>query len=453
MPLLSAAILRRRTRHFAHGLSERYRLLADFLQAQDPAEVTPGYRALAALCADRFFDLVLTTNLDPLLDDALADARLWRRDYLLLVNGIIRADRVAPLLRAGQPRVKVIKLHGDLLQRSMAWTPAEMDQFVKELTPALEPAIAGRDVLIVGQSLRDERIRELMLKTAGERIWYATPRTVPSFIAQEPRLRSLTGDDGGFEKLFPGLAAILGLAVHAEVLRETPEGVLRGPMEPRPVGAETMDDLAASVVGLAHADRAPAMTGFVLCRPHVIVTDGWSGNVQQLGAGEISAITQDGRRLRTSILRHVSDHPFGPLFLTVPADLAVPGLQLDGTPLSAGVAVHIAVAAGERVGLSSGTVGSGRGVTIQVTPIGEVTNIIRINAAVSPGSSGAPVVDAKMAVRGFIVAGSVDPKNPESYLYPASRWANYEWCREYSPSASLARARSGNTCSKPPMCC
>jgi hypothetical protein len=52
------------------------------------AEVSAGYRALAALCAQNYFDFVLTTNMDPLLlDDALAAARLWRRDYLLIVNG------------------------------------------------------------------------------------------------------------------------------------------------------------------------------------------------------------------------------------------------------------------------------------------------------------------------------------------------------------------------------
>ena len=51
--------------------NERYRLLAEFLQTQDPLEVTAGYRALAALCEAAYFDIVLTTNFDPLLDDAL----------------------------------------------------------------------------------------------------------------------------------------------------------------------------------------------------------------------------------------------------------------------------------------------------------------------------------------------------------------------------------------------
>jgi hypothetical protein len=105
--------------------SEQYRLLADFLQARDPAVVTPGYQALASLCAAKLFDIVLTTNLDPLIDDALPAAQLWRRDYLLTVNGLLRPDRLEPPLRSQSPRVKVLKLHGDLFHRFMACTTRE----------------------------------------------------------------------------------------------------------------------------------------------------------------------------------------------------------------------------------------------------------------------------------------------------------------------------------------
>jgi hypothetical protein len=148
-------------------LSERYRYLSDFLQTMEPAEVTPGYQALAALCTEAYFDIIVTTNLDPVLDDALAAARLWRRDYLLLVNGVLRPDRLSLLLGTRSPRVKVIKLHGDLFHRFMAWTPDEMDTYLTEIAPQIKPVLQGRDMLIVGHSLRDDRIRELALGTGG----------------------------------------------------------------------------------------------------------------------------------------------------------------------------------------------------------------------------------------------------------------------------------------------
>lgn len=129
---------------------ERYRYLSEFLQTRKPADVTPGYQALASLCAQNYFDLVLTTNMDPLLDDALAAARLWRRDYLLIVNGVIRPDRLSPLLLGQRPRVKIVKLHGDLFQRFMAWTVAEMETFLTDVQPHLAAAVTGRDLLVVG---------------------------------------------------------------------------------------------------------------------------------------------------------------------------------------------------------------------------------------------------------------------------------------------------------------
>jgi len=410
----------------SRGAAERYRLLAEFLQAQDPAVVTPGYRAFAALCANAYFDLVLTTNLDPLLDDALSDAKMWRRDYLMLVNGIIRADRTALLLRAGQPRVKVIKLHGDLFQRSMAWTPREMEQYVAELLPALAPAIAGRDVLVIGHSLRDEHIRDLVLGTGGEAIWYATPFTVPAPLAQEPRLRTLSGPECAFEPLLQRLATAFELAVGAESLRETPVGLELRPTSAaahaRSPDAETMDDLAASVVGVGPRGAGPVMSGFILAGRRLIVTDGWVGNVQNLGA-EIAVFTRDGRAWPTPVLRHATEHPFGPLILAAPADLAVPGLRLDTAPLDLGAPVHIAVAAGLRRGLSDGTVATGGDVTVDVAPVGKVGGLVEVRAAVAPGSSGAPVVDTQMRVRGFVVAGSADPEKPFTFFYPAHRWA------------------------------
>jgi hypothetical protein len=117
--------------------AERYRYLSEFLQNRKPEDVTSGYQGLAKLCAQKVFDLVLTTNLDPVLDDALAAAQLWRKDYLLIVNGIVRSDRFDLILRSELPRVKVVKLHGDLFQRFMAWTTEEMDAYLTEIGPSL----------------------------------------------------------------------------------------------------------------------------------------------------------------------------------------------------------------------------------------------------------------------------------------------------------------------------
>jgi hypothetical protein len=92
---------------------------------------------------------------------------------------VIRNDWLARLLPERQPRVKVIKLHGDLFHRAMAWTVREMDSFLAEITPVLARVIKGRDVMVVGQSLRDRRIRDLVMKNART-VWYTHPDTVPA---------------------------------------------------------------------------------------------------------------------------------------------------------------------------------------------------------------------------------------------------------------------------------
>ncbi|MDP1535094.1 MAG: hypothetical protein Q8L92_16080, partial [Rubrivivax sp.] len=60
---------------------------------------------------------------------------------------------------------------------------------------------------------------------------------------------------------------------------------------------------------------------------------------------------------------------------------------------------------------------------VRIQPIGFVDDLAGLRLASAPGCSGAPVVDAGFAVQGFIVAGSVDPGRPDSYMLPTAVWA------------------------------
>jgi hypothetical protein len=443
--------------------NERYRLLSEFLQTQDPHEVTPGYRALAALCGRAYFDVVLTTNFDPLLDDALATAQLRRKDYLLLINGVLRPDRLRWLLSSRSPRVKVVKLHGDLFHRFMAWTPAEMDAYLRDVGPALNTFLATRDFLVVGHSLRDERIAELVAG-AGGAIWFVNPSPAPDRLQADHDLRSVVGEGMGFEKLFTTLADRLGAAEAPE--RRTPrkparerrtgrtaaagfgaaasldfgaelEGIAVPPAAAAdPVGtaaaippagppdsAATTDDLAAATVGIAFGEDAePSATGFLLAEPRVIVTDGYLAGVRGVDPERITLVTASGRRIATRALGLATRHPSGPWVLAAPPGLSARGLRVGAMPLKKGDTLQIAVAAGERTGLAPATVVSGRPVTLQVDPMGKVPDLVLVCAHLAPGCSGAPAVDGELAVRGFVAAGSTDEAHPDTYLYLAGRW-------------------------------
>lgn len=413
------------TRIETYTPDERYRNLYQFLQTRDPAKVTPGYRALASLCAAAYFDLVLTTNFDPLMDDALAAAQLWRKDYLLLVNRVIRNDWLERLLPERQPRVKVIKLHGDLFHRAMAWTAKEMDAFLDDITPVLAQAVKGRDVLVVGQSLRDRRIRDLVMKNART-VWYTHPDKAPDHLAKDKRIRLVIDPKCKFESLFVEVARALEVTAarprtRAAIPAAANESV---PQTPTP-GAHTMDDLLASVVAIEGPGGIKMCTGFVLAEPRVIVTDGYPIASMYPGQSNmpdvVTVVTADGKRYHDAIVHRDPSHPFGAVFIEAFENVKkFPGLRLNTARPTAGTPVHIGVAAGERVGVSSGHIQDGREREITVHPIGRVPHLIAVDCEVAEGSSGAPVVDADLSVRGYIVAGS---DKPPSFMYPSHRWA------------------------------
>jgi len=401
---------------------ERYRNLVQFLQTRDPAQITPGYRALAALCAAAYFDLVLTTNFDPLMDDALAAAQLWRKDYLLLVNTVIRNDWLARLLPERQPRVKIIKLHGDLFHRAMAWTVKEMDAFLDDITPVLSQSIKGRDVLVVGHSLRDRRIRNLVTKNART-VWYTHPQKTPDHLKQGKQIRLVIDPKCRFETLFVQLAR--GLEVPVQTPGRPAKAAAAAPESTSPApAAHTMDDLMASVVAIEDQRGTRISTGFVLAEPRIIVTDGYPIGAMDSTPGGVpsvvTVVTADGKRYGDSVVHRDPAHPFGAVLIEAFEDVQkFPGLQLSKSRPKAGTPVHIGVAAGERTGVSSGQISDASEHEIKVDPIGRVPHLIAVDCQVAPGSSGAPVVDADLKVRGYIVAGS---DKPPSYMYPAHRW-------------------------------
>ena len=453
----------------------RYELLEDHLQSLDPDAVTPGYHALADLCAARFFDLVLTANFDPLLDDALASANLKRHHYVLLINGVIRPDRMNLLLSQPEPRLKIIKLHGDLFYRQMAWTAAEMDDYLESIWPQLSTAVAGRDFLTVGYSLKDPRILSLVLG-AGGKVWFTNYSEYPDHLSatDRQRLEEVVSTECAFETLFTRLAKELGATpatVPAQAAKSERPGELTkigaakrrtvrrptqpGPTQPRSTAkkrrvtapiATTVDDLLAALIGVWNPKfNLIGMTGFILAEPRVIVIDGAMSDASITGFEITEIVTHRGVHLPAKPIRLLPGDPFGPLLLEVPKELEVPGLQIDLTPVKAGLPIQIGVAVRHNLpqpktveqktrevkredvsfGLSSGTVMSGRERRTAIYGYDREfisEHVVELECAVAPGSSGAPVVDERMAVRGFIIGGTSDLQNPLSHMLPASRW-------------------------------
>jgi hypothetical protein len=207
--------------------------------------------------------------------------------------------------------------------------------------------------------------------------------------------------------------------------------------------ASTVDDLLASLVGVWHPKYGLiSMTGFVLSEPRVIVVDGCMSDRKITGFEIDEIVTYRGQHLPTRPIRLVPGDRFGPLLLEVPPELEVPGLRVDATPVKAGLAVQVGVAVRHETGfplrrrgktprkekvafgLSNGRVIDGVEHAMKLSGF-HCGHAVALACAVAPGASGAPVVDAQMAVRGFIIGGSADFKNPLSYMFPASRWGRF----------------------------
>jgi hypothetical protein len=406
--------------------AERYRYLATFLQnPRFPDEITPGYRALATLLAHTYFDLVLTTNMDPLLEDALAAARLWRRDYMVFVNGVLRPQRVKLPLLGPSPRVKIVKLHGDLFSYFMAWTRSEMDKFLSESWQLLKDAVAGRDFIVVGYSLRDKKVLDLV-KSADSSVWFLHREAIPDYLKDIHKeikyFRAVVGPECAFEKCFPAIAKAFNQPVPTTPLDTAKlELNLAGPVV---AGAQTVDDLMSATFGIEGPAGDVSSTAFLIDEPRVMLCDRYATGLDAVGDAA-TLVDSNGNSFRTHVIAVDSSYPFGPAVLEAPTHLRAPGLRLAPGPLQLNAAVQVLVAVGAAVGISPGKV-TGQGVSRPIAPIrGEISDLVELECFVAPGASGGPVVDTTLSVCGFIIAGSTDPKDPRSYAYPAEHWASF----------------------------
>ncbi len=192
------------------SLLERFTILKKHFAE---AGISSGFRQLAELVRKGFFDVIFTTNLDPFLEDALTDGKMGAPDFEVLVCGE-QNGRFAEILESMQPRVKIVKLHGDLLSRSFAFTPSEISLFGSESERVLRRYLY-RDLIIVGHGPRDYDINRTIEREGGS-IWYVNqnPPSTEDMIYQAMRGRGtpsnvISGEFGLFDRFFEALYAEL----------------------------------------------------------------------------------------------------------------------------------------------------------------------------------------------------------------------------------------------------
>jgi hypothetical protein len=173
--------------------TERYTRLQAFFQEPYPS---PGYRRLAELAKVGYFDVILSTNFDFLLENAFTEVGLKAEDVEVLVNGRESEDYILKALERRTPRIKLLKLHGDLKARNMAFTPKEIFEFSQKVERVLAKYLNG-DVTIIGHEMRDDDINRCIRKDGGA-LWYIHPEqpAVDSFIWRAMQVRPSTAISG-----------------------------------------------------------------------------------------------------------------------------------------------------------------------------------------------------------------------------------------------------------------
>jgi len=192
-----------------NGLSplERYVILKKHFAG---TRISPGYRRLAELVKKGFFNIIFTTNLDPFLEHALTDGKLDATDFEVLVCGEQGSGAIVGVLGSEQPRVKIVKLHGDVQSRSFAFTPSEISVLGSEGERVLRHYL-NRDLIIVGHGPHDYDVNRAIEQEGGS-VWYVgqSPPAMDDAIYVAMRARGtpanvISGEFGLFDRFFEAL--------------------------------------------------------------------------------------------------------------------------------------------------------------------------------------------------------------------------------------------------------
>lgn len=232
--------------------TERYVVLQQHLMHVVPSS---GYRDMAALLRDGYFDVVLSTNFDLLLEDALQGAGVKTGEVAVLINEPHAEQRILQTLDYRTPRIKLWKLHGDLKARVFAFTADEIFQFTTRIEQTLT-AMLNRDTVVIGHSLRDDDLNRC-IRAEGGALWYVNPMAPTSadyagraIHARGTTDRIISGDLGRFDDFWGWLYLYLHLpapdTVSDIVLRDSLVALNTALLhEDRPAIATTLHGLAS----------------------------------------------------------------------------------------------------------------------------------------------------------------------------------------------------------------
>ncbi len=442
---------------------DRFALLRGMVEGIAPS---PGYIAMAQLVSAGFFDIILSTNYDPLVEDSLAAANMRRRDYLLLVNDIMSPETIARQIDSRVPRVKIVKLHGDLFYRRIMFTSEEMKKYPAALRSALNIPLNRRDVIVVGHGLADANLCECFGDSTSA-VWRVDPfppgDSAKAILKKRKSLeRWITGSDGSFDAFFTRLRNILLPGGEAA----SKDRLANATVRLRTPGTDADGGLGFVISPSGHL-ISESTVARALC-PNLVRGDPIEFRLFNGGPPQRARLVAPPR----DIFDLAVFAPMDPLF-----DASAVGLKIASSPAVAGEtfstlvcdlsfdgwgtrAAAIAKSKPPKLGLVTGKVTR---INVRDTIQGwdkpvEFTGMVETDVRLLPGTCGSPMVRSDGSVIGVLFAGNETIES--SLAIPASRLlallrddaadTSPEMTGEVKPLAKKSKAKTNGKSKKSP---
>jgi hypothetical protein len=169
------------------------------------------YQYLAMLVRERYFPLIMTTNFDTLLEQALANAGARSSEYWVTTISSQRLN-LKPRgyeQRDSEPLTHIVKLHGDLAQGIAQITPDQIEEALNASRSWIKSDLKG-DMIMVEHILSDDPIDRWLSYSPQRELWWiaeyppADPMKLSSWVADGAE--QILEDMGRPQVFFPQLA-------------------------------------------------------------------------------------------------------------------------------------------------------------------------------------------------------------------------------------------------------
>lgn len=163
------------------------------------------YQQLAQLVLERFFPIILTTNFDTLLEQALDGVGVKLGDYRVTTF----SDRY-PISTStgGSEMVHIIKLHGDVASKVVHFTPDSVQEALGSSRSFIKSELSG-DMILAAHRIDDDPINQWLGHRRDRELWWVNaepPNDFQRFETFGAERNEIVGDVGDLNNFFFQLA-------------------------------------------------------------------------------------------------------------------------------------------------------------------------------------------------------------------------------------------------------